>query len=504
MKQLTAVLLCLLLLGCSSQVPEIPPETVPETRTAPTSNGMYEPGHPMEQAYPGQVRAYPLTLRKVHGVRAMGNDVLILSGQGNTTLTLLTGEKLEEKASVTLEFQLEQEDPSLQIHEEGISFFSPVTRETVVLDDLLQEVRRIAVPEEISGKPMLSSDGRILYYCTGWSVMAWELDSGIRRTVKEMVYDAQELTALHGDGQILECRIQDGTSAYKLLLSVDQGLEIRTLPENTVLYTDGHGYFTVFPSGYQTLLIHSTMAGNPELLLPSEMGQAQFYLPEDHAAVTVISAEEGIRLDYYELNTGILRSSITLDPLQNPKNIVNSKNHALYILAYDPAADCGVLYRWDVLRQTPDPANVTTYQTDYRSAEDPDLEGLETCRKQAEAIGEKYGVTVLVWEDVLTVQPWDYQFKAEYLAPVLEKELQLLDTRLAQYPQEVLQQTKEHFSGLTFCLVRQITGTGAGNSLTSATGIQFFQDGEAYVAVTTGKYSEQALYHELPWTGGRI
>jgi hypothetical protein len=31
----------------------------------------------------------------------------------------------------------------------------------------------------------------------------------------------------------------------------------------------------------------------------------------------------------------------------------------------------------------------------------------------------------------------------------------------------------------------------------SATGIQFFNDTEAYVVITAGAYSEQALYHEL-------
>ena len=42
-----------------------------------------------------------------------------------------------------------------------------------------------------------------------------------------------------------------------------------------------------------------------------------------------------------------------------------------------------------------------------------------------------------------------------------------------------------------------ITGTGEEGSLSAATGIQFFQDNEAYVVITTGRYSEQALYHEL-------
>ena len=125
MKHLTVVLLCLLLCGCGRQTSTPPPEVLPETQAA-TMAGMYDPDHPMEKAYPGQVRAYPLTLRKVRGIRSAGKDVLVLSGYGSTRLTLLTGEDLQEKAGLNLNFSLDPEDPSLQVHETAISYFDPV------------------------------------------------------------------------------------------------------------------------------------------------------------------------------------------------------------------------------------------------------------------------------------------------------------------------------------------------------------------------------------------
>ena len=91
MKHLLAVLLCLLLSGCAPQTSpdtEVPSETVPE------KTSMYDPLHPIELAYPGEVRAYPLTYEDVHGILACGNDVLTLSGEEHTTLTLLTGDDL--------------------------------------------------------------------------------------------------------------------------------------------------------------------------------------------------------------------------------------------------------------------------------------------------------------------------------------------------------------------------------------------------------------------------
>lgn len=490
MKHLIVVLLCLLLCGCGREIAPAQPEALPEETTLSVTAGLYDPDHPIEQQYPGLVRAYPLTLRKVQGMLPLGKDILVLSGQGNTRLTRFTGENLVEVASVTLAISLDPEDPSFQVHENGISYFDPVHQATILLDSDLQQIGSIPAPIRLSGVPILSYNQDTLYYCTGWSVVAWDLKSGVRRTVKEMAYEVQELTALHQHEQIMECRIQDKGADNKLFLSADQGLEQARLPESASLHTVGDQYFAALTSGYQTLMVFGNADMSPELLLPGHNWQQQFYLPEDHGVVTVTN---GSQLNYYELSTGILRGSLTLDTKQVSKSIVNTKDHAVYILSYDPNADCDIVYRWDPLRQPPSADNTASFKTDYHT----DPEALAACKDYANAIGEKYGITVRIAEDAVAVQPWDYQFQPETLTPVLGKELRLLEQRLAQYPEEILEQTKSHFTGLSICLVRSITGTGDPASLTSATGIQFLEDNEAYVVITTGTYSEQALYHEL-------
>jgi len=497
MKHFLTVLLCLFLLGCTPAPDTQASETTAETQAAPEKTGLYDPAHPMEQTYPGMVRAYPLPRQETGGIHTLGSDVLILSGNRQTTLTLYSGEELREQASITLDFELLQEEPSLQIHENGISFFHPRQQETLLLDKDFQELRRIAAPPGLSGTPILSSDTKTLYYCTAWAVMAWDLDSGIRRTVKELTYDSQALTALHRKDQILECTITDGDRTDILLLNALNGTQLAALPETAGVSTGSQGYFSVFREGFQELLIFGSEGNASELLLPRFYPDRHFYLKEDHAAVTLSTREEGLCLDYYELNTGILRSSLVLEGAQTVKNIVNSKGHSVYILACDPAADGEILYRWDVLRQAPDPANTTVYTAAYHSSDAPDPEALEHCRELSRSIGEKYGIAIRILEDACSTQPWDYRFSPECLVPVLERELELLDRCLSRYPDEVLQQTLSHFSGLTLCLVREISGTADSNSLTSATGIQFFDENEAYLVIATGKHSEQALYHEL-------
>ncbi len=490
MKHLLAVLLCLFLCGCAPQTTpetEVPPETAPETVS------MYAPDHPMEREYPGEIRAYPLTMRKVQGILPFGKEVVTLSGYGSTTLTLLSGEALSLEADVTLNFELQPEDPSLRTHENFLSFFDPQAKETVVLDSNLKEIRRIAAPGGLSGKPLLSDDGRILYYCTEWAVMAWNLESGIRRTVRELSDNRTELTGLHCGNTVLECRGEEGNI---LLISADNGMELESLPGDAPLITRDKRWFAALPAGRMTLPVFGEEGSQPRILLPVQFQNTQYYLAEDHAVVTVCDTGNGISLDYYELSTGILRSSLSLDPLQMPKTIVNCRGHALYILVYDPDADCDTLYRWDVLQQPPEPGNTADHTYSYYPADTPDPEALTACREYAAAIGARYGITVQIW-DPASPQPWDYQFTPEHLEPILRRELEVLDDCLSRYPAEILQKTASHFSGLTISLVRQITGAPQTGSLSAATGIQFLHDGEGHIAIAAGKYARQALYHEF-------
>lgn len=497
MKQFLTALLCLLLCGCASPQQTVPTEPAPQDPRKSISIGMYDPGHPMEERYPGEVRGYSLTQRKVHGLCAFGSDLLILSGQGNTTLMVLSGEDLHQAGARTVGFELTQEDPSLQIHENCLSYFDSLRQETVLLDQRLQEIRTIAVPKEISGKPILSSDTTTLYYCTPWSIVAWNLESGIRRTVKELQYASQELSALYQGDEILACTVTEGSQTKVLLLSAENGMELHTLPEGAALTTTESGYFLSHYDGFLNLMIFSRKDSGKQMLLPESLSDEQYYLEENHAVITVREQKDNVILDYYDLEHGTLAASLALDPLQTPKAITNSRDHAIYILVYDPAADCDTIYLWDIPAPASDSSESAIYTFPYPEENAPDLEALEQCREYARSIGQKYGITLKLWEDACETQPWDYRFTPEYLAPVLQKELQLLDQRLSSYPEGILSQTIEHFSGLTICLVRSIAGNSESNALASPTGIQFFQDNHAYVAITTGKHSEQALYHEL-------
>lgn len=500
MKHLLSLLLaCLLLCGCARNAPEAEttePTAAPTTMPSAELVALYDAGSTLETKTAGAVRAYPLNIPDAYGIRAMGDGLLIFSGAEATTLTLLTGEDLYVTNRKALDFFLNPSDPSLRIRDTELSYYDPVNRQTVVLNGTLKEVSHIANPEDMMGTPILSADRNTLYYCTSAAIRAWDLETGIRRCVKEISYGSQTLTGLHLEDSLLQCTIEDDGQQRTLLLSTDTGRLLYERDGEMTFTSYGGHYYAAIPTGMMQSLVFGEGEDTPQTLTPEDITAEPVFLEDNQAAVTIsVPTEETIQLDYYEFDTGRRRSVLTLENQHYPAGIVDTIDGFVYILIYDQSYGGEAVYRWDVERL---PVNDgTDYTGPYYTVVDPDYEGLARCQAYAAKIGEKYGIEVFVWEDALTVQPWDYDFEVEYLVPVLERELKLLDQRLSQYPGQILSDTASHFTALKISLVRQITGSAESGSLGIATGIQFFDGTGACVAIALGDYSEHALYHEL-------
>ena len=279
-------------------------------------------------------------------------------------------------------------------------------------------------------------------------------------------------------------------------MAVDSGLLLYEGDGRLNLQTNGDNYFASIPNG----MIHSPVYGQgedqPKTLLPKNLLAETFFLDDTQSAVTYQTPSDGhAEFACYDLTTGLMRSSLTLPTEFYPTSICDTMDGKVYLMFFHPDYGCETIYRWDVEKL---PVNDSTVYTEtYFRSTNPDEAGLFHCRAMAAEIGSKYGIEILVWEDALAVQPWDYDFVPEYLVPVIQRELELLDQRLSHYPQEILSATAGHFSSLKICLVRQLMGTAESGSLESANGIQFFDGTDAYLALVVGEYSEQTLYHEL-------
>ena len=484
------LLLCLLFCGCGKVPEETNPSSAPVTQpdiTAPA--GFYNPGDPLENATGGAVRAYPLPISRCLGFSVMGDGILVFSdGDAGTRLTLLTGETLTPTAEKDLDIWLNDQIASIPADAHGLSYFDDGTRETVLLDETLREITRIAAPEGLVGYPILSADWQTMYYTTGNAVCAMDLETRLPRVLRQYTGGTLSLDGVHLDDGVLKCsRYEDGWQTFFFSAQNGQLLDQRNGLYEFVSF--GQTYITSFHQDGFSPLLFGTAGEAPGMLhLPAADSDALQLLEVSFGVLSFI-ADDSIRMDYYDLTSGRLASSFTLEDCCSIPTVLDGGSGILWLL------DGNTLYRWDTAAM---PSGESRIYTDlWYPRSNPDLEGIARCQALAQEIGQRHGVEILVWEDVYTLQPWDYRMTEEHLVPLLEASLTELDQQLRYFPAGFFETLSEDFSGLTVCLVRQMRGNTDNGSVEQASGLQYWIEDHACIALSTVNASKGSFYHEL-------
>lgn len=492
---LCAILACLLLTGCADQQPEST-ETVPVVTEAPAEPaGSYEPGSALELATGGAVREYPQNLGEIWAVRTMGEDVLVFSGYSSTILTRLTGENLYPVAEKKLDIFISADAPSLRITEDRVIYYDYSNRELVWLDESLQEISRLAMPEDIQGDPLLTRDQSKFYYCTHEGLRTMDLTTGISRLVKEMWFPNQFAEDLLMEDSIVRVAVMDEEGWMEtLFLDAETGAMQGGMPDDVVLTSGGDWFYAFWPEGVLTQMIF----GNERevfQLHPRDYRDSGFFLPESHSAVVSHREGENLTLEYYDLSTGRLVSALELRD-HHPSSFVETESGMLYFLTYREES-YPVICRWDVTALPTGDAD--SYVGDWYTMDAPDEAGLEECRQYAKRLGQQHGLEIRIGLDAVEVRPSDYDPVPEYQVPVIWDALVQLEEMLANYPAGFFETALSDLedSSLTICLVRTLWGNPQSGSLTEAAGIQYWVDNHSYVALTLGETFRSSFYHEM-------
>lgn len=501
-------LVCLLLCGCTVQ-PQ-PGETTLPTETQPPVDptepaGCYEPESTVELRYQGAVRAYSLPMESCQYVAAMGEDVVVFSGTESTTITLLSGENLYVTATIQLDQPISPRDASTQISASGISYYSPETREVVLLDTALKEVARIDLPEDLMGLPVLSRNRQSVYYCTADSVRVLDLETGIRRLLREVSAPAQTAEDLLLDDSILRCSLtqEDGT-VRTLFLSTQTGELVGEYVGQLDVVSQGDTYYCRFYDGSMQALVYGQAGAEEKMLIPEHFDSTCWYLPQNHAAVTAASVDGEWILEYYDLSEGLRTSVLELtapvsqllsSQIPGIRCVFAGEANFVYVLLGDDTGS--TLYRWDTAALATNGADI--YTGPRYTLDNPDTEGLAACRAYAQELNQRYGVEILLGTEATASQPENYILEPEYQVPVIYRDLELLEKLLAVYPEDFLKQTVDSTpSGvLRICLVREITGTPESGNQETVDGTQFWVAESPYMALRIGSISEQTLYHQI-------
>lgn len=497
MKRMFCLLVLLLTLtGCGGEARETQ-AAVEASLTPPTEPaGSYAPDSPVELLTGGDVRAYPQSIPDIYAIACAGEDLLVFSGLGSTTVTRLTGENLYRIAEATLDCTVYPDAVSTQITGDRLIYYDYGTRELVFLDESFREFYRVELPSDILGEPAISADREKVYFFLEAGLRVLDVETGIARTLTEMAFPYQEVIGLLMEDRVVECSILDAGDALRTLYIDTQSGEVLQESDSTMLVSSwGDRFYGAYSQdGMDTVLFGQAGERIQTLLFQPEIAHI---LPRKNGVVTETSMEDGWKLDYYDLTSGLRCYTVQLPEEASGWSVTAAWEHERLYYYTCGEAESQIIYRWDMDKS---PAyDETVYTGIWYTQDEPDTEGLAACQAKAEALGQRYGLDIRVWERAVEVQPWDYEIGAEYRVPVIEKGLDKLERILQTFPEGFFTQTMETLDGgtLRLCLVGSLAGSAVNGSLANANGVQFWDGSDSYIAVALGSQFEQTLFHEL-------
>ena len=498
MKRLLWFLPVLLLCGCTVRPPEettVPlPENTEVITEATVPEGIYEPVSDLEIQTGGAVRSYLPDMPDIYGMRLINGDVLVFSGVEQTTLTRYTGDTLIPVGQITLEFYVSPEDSAFQVSEYGITCFDANANVLIYLDNDLKEVRRLALPADLIGRPVISSDRTLIYYCTADAVRVYDTGTGLDRLLKSISYPGQTVAGVLMGDSILHCLLTDDQGMeYSIFLSTQTGELVWQVSAALDLRASGDFWFLEAEDNLLKQVIFGSWDGEAQVLYPADPFAAGWVLAESRYVVTASRDAEQTKLECYALESSSRIAAVELPGLVQPQYMDSAENSStVYLLALDGMAGDPVILRWDLSASTL--ADDLSYTGPRYTAKNPDTEGLAACAARAKTIGEKYGVNILIGPEAVEEQPEDYVLEQEYQVSLIHRELDVLDEVLAQFPNGFFGKL---YGRINLCIVRSITGDPSTGTVEQAGGIQFWDGDKAYVVLAAGDSLRQSSYHEI-------
>ena len=460
-------------------------------------SGLYLPDSVIEQQTGGAIRVYPLETGEYQDLLFLGNKLLLVHTGEKLQLKLAGGENLALIRETELSVSGQQSVHWLLVDGEGAVYFNRIAKEIVYLNSELREVSRLEMPEDMTGLPQMSPDGSLVYYGTKTGVFALDMRSGIARRIREQYGENMSVTGVLFDGSVLRCaaKLTDGTQETRLI-DAATGESIRTGAVLEGLETCGQNYWlTAQRSAVTEWLVGE--GENCRYFWPERDAHTVFYIPQKNMAVAVVATENGSALDCYTLSDGRRVASVDLPELEQIRSIREDQNGELWILAYDRLAQADVICQWDAERSVV--TDTVSCFAPYYTGEQPNAEALEICRQQVNALSEKHGVQIRMWEDAVKVVSGAYTLEAEHLEQAYAQTLSLLDKALSQFPEGFFRTLARRTNSgkLQICLVRSITGDPERGAAPNQNSLQFWSGGNAYLILAMKPSAEQDLYHGM-------
>ena len=463
MRKLLILLTALVLLcGCTEEKPVETEQTIPPETAAVE---YYVEDSAVETKTGGTVRQYALP-EDVLWIKSAGTSLLLGTESG---VQLMEGKTGLVVASTRMDASYPD---NWSVLDNGFSFYDPQTNCIVLMDDLLNAKTEIPLTEEMA-TPVISLDGKLIYYCVGQEIRAYEVEHRVSRLLKSHSYTNPKLVGTCFDDKILSCNVVD-TEGVELTvyIATDNGQTLSADTGIQELYSGNDRYLVERKDGSVLQQIVGSLEGQGSLLT----------VPDDYVAGALemnsvvgygIDETGALSLNLYNVDTGLWTASITLENYGLPNGILaDEDSDHIWLLTGTSDGESECLLRWE---PTELPKSETSYLGKIYTAQDPDKVGLKKLEERVTRLNDKYGVRIRIWEEAVQIAE-GHILKPEHQVSAIEQTLDELELVFQEFPPKFLYNSIS--SRVRICIVRSVDS--------EAKGTQFWSDKYAFVVLSPG------------------
>ena len=471
-----------------------PSTASPTTQQPQQLRELYIPDSNLEIQTNGAVLCYEPDPGVHQLLATMGEDVLLVSTEvaDDTVviLTRITGLKGGIQCQTRISCDAALFMRTLQISGDALGYYDENNGCVVFLNNLLQETKRIVLPSNRIGAPVISSDLRMIYYSTATELRALDVQTEAARLLREHSYVELIMGSVCFQNEQLLCYITEADfDKYAAFISTKNGAITATDSQLLSFEGSGDSFFLNRREGSVLEYLYGDYGQQIWEFYPRQEGRC-YWLPDAHSVVTVSESTDGsVWLDGYDLASGLQSASIVLSGIDSCGNVVSgSENNIVWFLIRSTDREKAYLCRWDMSMSPV--SDKEQYTSVYYTADNPDADGLADCGTLAQRLSDRYGVDIaFMAEDI--VEPPEYTLEAEYQVRAIENGLATLEKALGTFQEGFLTRLGEAAEDgrIHIQLVRSISG--------DAVGLQYWLSGNSYLVLELGDTLEQSFYHEL-------
>ena len=500
MKRWLLLLLAVLLVlsGCDREpiqetTQATPPQTSETTQRVPGPS-LYVADSYLETNTQGAVQVFLPEMGQLLTYGFMGEDPVLFSyGGSEIYMTRISADDGEVLAEGTLSSDVDLW-MGMGMGPDSLICYEGAKKQFLVFDGQLRQIRTIPVPEEISESIVFSEDLSVAYYGVENTLRALDLRTEISRLLLQMdganVYPE---TLLFQDS-VLYCYVSGPDDMYDGFFSVTDGRMLDREENFLSMETKEDYYVARCADGLVTEVLVGTRGGELRSFQPENVFGSVGILSRTGRLVEHLSLETGTGIQVYDPEAGNCLGKLFMNGVTWAGTIREDAQSRVWFLTTDPQMEADVLCRWDP--SFADNGDALQRIGPHYTVDNPDREGLALCEARAQQLEAQYGVDICLYEGM--TEPSDYAFIPEHQILLLEAGLDALEQAMEKFPEGFFRTAANVTESGKFqiSLVRDIVGTQY-NILPDDGGLQYWIDGNAYIALKAGYSVETSFYHEL-------